>query len=130
MKNIDVYALHDFLFKARHIEDLFVTSQVDSQASEDDVEDSQAHQEKPDAVLVGLVERSLGLNHAPQPEVGGGLSSLLWVLVDATHALITHVEDQADDLWCLSEQGSSLDSGVLIKLEGSLDISEVVVLEL
>ena len=70
-------------------------------------------------MFVSLVERSLGLDHASQFEVGAGLPGLLWVLVDATHALIAHIEDQADDHWSLGEKSASLHHIVVIKLEGS-----------
>ena len=44
-------------------------------------------------MLIGLIECSLGLDHASEAQVGGALPGLLWVLVDTTHALVSHVKD-------------------------------------
>ena len=88
-------------------------------------------------MLVCLIERSLSLYHAPETKIGGSLPSLFWVLVDTTHALISNIQNQANDLGCLSQESTSLNnvvmvklssSRVFIKLERAIDISKVVVL--
>ena len=119
MQNVNVDALHDLLFESSNVEEPVATSQVDGEACEHDVKDGETHQEQTDAVLVGLVERSLGFNHASETEVGGSLSSLLGVFVDATHALVANVQNEADDLGSLGQKSSSLNDVVMVELSCS-----------
>ena len=90
-------------------------------------------------MLVGLVEGPLGFDHASQSQVGCRLPCLLRVLVDTAHALVAHVENEADHLRGLSQHGPSLHyvvvvelSGgwILVELEGALHVTKVVVLVL
>ena len=139
MHRVDVDTLHDLHLEARNIEELVTTGQVDREAGEHKIEDGETHQEEPNAVFVGFVEGSLGLDHAPEPQISGGLPRLFGVLVDTTHALVAHVQHQANDLRGLSEERTSLDhivvvelggGRILVELERSLDVAEVVVLVL
>ena len=90
-------------------------------------------------MFIGLVERSLGLDHASQSQVGATLIGLLGVFVDATHALVSNIENEANDHGRLSKQGSSLDNVIVVKLKSrwvfiklkrALNVAKVVVLEL
>jgi len=87
-------------------------------------------------MLVSLVEGTLGLHHASQPEISRAFTGLLRVFVDTPHALVTHVQSQANDLRSLGEKGASLNhvvmvefgsSGVFIQFERAVDVTEVVV---
>jgi len=139
MERVDVDRLHDCLLKAGDVEELRVTSEVNGEARENSVQNSQAHQKQADAVFVSFVEGPLGFDHASEAEVGRRFAGLLGVFVDTAHALVADVEHQAQDLRRLGQKSSSLDnivvikfgsSGVLVQLESSLDVSEVVVLVL
>ena len=66
VQRVDVDTLHDLHLEAGDIEELVHTSEVDGKPREHEIEDCQAHQEKPNAMFVGLIERSLGLDHASQ----------------------------------------------------------------
>lgn len=44
MEHIDIYALHDLLFEARHIEEFVTTSQVDCETSKDYVQNGETNQ--------------------------------------------------------------------------------------
>lgn len=91
MHRVDVDTLHDLHLEARNIEELVTTGQVDRETGEHKIEDGKTHQEEPNAVFVGFVEGSLGLDHASEPQISGGLPRLFGVLVDTTHALVAHV---------------------------------------
>ena len=88
-------------------------------------------------MFVCLIKRSLGFHHTSQSQVGGTLSCLLWILINTAHTLITNIKNEANNLWGLSEKGTSLNDifvikfcgcWVLIELETALDITEVIVL--
>lgn len=119
MDLIDVHSLHDFGLEGGNRKDFLVTRQVDRESSENSVENCQTDQEQTDALLVGFVKRSLSFDHASQFQVCGGLLGLLWIFVDTSHTLISYVEHKADDLWCLGENGSSLNHVVMVKLSCS-----------
>ena len=101
MKSINIDTLHDALLKACNVEKPVVTGEINGKSCKHNIQDSQTHKEQPNTVLVGLIECSLGLDHASEAQVGGALPGLLWVLVDTTHALVSYIENKADNLWCL-----------------------------
>ena len=119
MKGVNINALHNHQFKTGDIEKLVHTSKIYSQSRKYEIEHSQTHQEKSDTVLIGLIERSLGFDHASQPQICRCLTRLFWVLVDTAHALVTDVQDQANYLRRLGKQSSPLNNIIVIKLCGS-----------
>jgi hypothetical protein len=89
-------------------------------------------------VLIGLVERSLRFDHALQLQTGLGflLVNRFGVLVNTAHALLSHVQDETDDLRSLRKNSASMDNifmiefvgcGILVQLELALNIPEVVI---
>lgn len=88
-------------------------------------------------MLVCLIKRSLRLDHTPQPQVISSFTCLFWVSVNTSHALITNIENQADDHWSLCEKCASLDDVIMVKFWGrwvviefkcTLNIAKVIIL--
>ena len=91
MKSVNIDTLHDALLKACNVEKSVVTGEINGKSCKHNIKDSQTHKEEPNTVLVGLIKCSLSLDHAPETQVSGALPCLLWILVDTTHALVSHV---------------------------------------
>lgn len=92
-------------------------------------------------MLVGLVERSLAFDHALKLQAGLSfvLVNRFWVLVHTAHALLSHVQDETNDLGSLRENSASLNyifmiefvrCRILVQLELALNVSEVIILVL
>lgn len=86
---------------------------------------------------MGLAETTLSLHHRTESLRLIFSLHLIWVLKHAANRLISDIQDQAEHLRSLSQDGASLDNvlvielsrrRIFVELERSLDMSEVVVL--
>ena len=69
-------------------------------------------------MLIGLVESSLLFDHRKESLISDGGRGILRVHVHVAHALVTHVEHEADDLRRLRQEGTSLHNVVMVELGG------------
>jgi len=116
-----------------------VQDEVHAESRDQDEEERQRAEEDPNVLPVSFVKRSLGFSHGPQLEVGGGLFALRRIFVQVAHALVSHVQHQANYHGRLRKNLPSRHHSfvvelerhwVLIQFEAALDVAEVVVFKL